>query len=121
LSFASSIAEAAGSDLLLASGSTHYFDTPLWNLIAPLAARPTYVVVNRSPMTDRATFATVQDGKAYRVACTVWNRAEFTHGFSGIGYRRVAEWEVPELSLRVPFRPDATLGYTGMLFERADH
>lgn len=121
LYFASSFSEAAGSDLLLASGSAHYFDTPLWELIASLAVRPTYVIINRSPMTDRNTFATVQDAKSYRVACAVRNRAELKQGFRAIGYRCVADWDVPELSLHVPFRRDNTLQYTGMFFERADH
>lgn len=116
LRFVDTLAAAEGADLYLASGSMHYWEQSLAEIVGNLARRPPLVVINRTPMTDAATFATVQDAGSFRVACKVWNRSQLTQAFERLGYRQVGVWETPERSLRIPFYDDQTLAYTGMAF-----
>lgn len=119
LEFTTDVAAADGCDLLLASGSMHYFDEPLPDLVGRLARKPKLVLINRSPLTDQAPFATVQDAGAYRVACMIHNRSDIIRGFEAIGYTLAAHWQVTDMSLGVPFHPERSLpSYSGLLFER---
>jgi len=117
LRFTIDFSDAEDSDLIIASGSLHYFSEPLPAMIGRLRRRPRYVLVNRTPMTTRSDFATTQDARTYRVACMVYNRAHFIKLFEDIGYRLVGQWEAPELSINVPLHPKhSAKAYTGMFF-----
>lgn len=121
LRFTTDFSDAEDSDLIIASGSLHYLPDPLPVMIGRLCKPPHHVLVNRTPMTDRSDFATTQDATSYRVACMVYNRARFIKMFEEIGYRLVAEWEAPELSIDIPFYPKHSVkAYTGMLFSEND-
>jgi putative methyltransferase (TIGR04325 family) len=118
LTFTTNFDDATGVDLLLASGSMHYFEKPLSKMVAGLMVKPRHVLINRTPLTDGPAFATVQDAGSYRVACMVYNRAQLIRDFADIGYQLKGGWQVAELSLRVPFHPDFTvLPYSGLMFE----
>jgi len=117
LRFTTDFDDAEGSDLMIASGSLHYFSEPLPVMISRLRRRPRHVLVNRTPMTGRTDFATTQDARTYRVACMVYNRAHFIKLFEDIGYRLVGQWEAPELSINIPLHPRHSVkAYTGMFF-----
>ena len=117
LRFTTDFSDAENSDLIVASGSLHYFSEPLPAMIGRLRRRPRHVLVNRTPMTDRPGFATTQDARTYRVACMVYNRAHFIKLFEDIGYRLVGQWEAPELSIDIPLHPGHSVkAYTGMFF-----
>ena len=117
LRFTTDFSDAEDSDLIIASGSLHYFSEPLPAMIGRLRRRPRHVLVNRTPMTARPDFATTQDAGPYRVACVVYNRAHFIKLFEDIGYSLVGQWEAPELSMRIPLRPEHSVKtYTGMFF-----
>ncbi len=119
LEFTAEVSAADGCDLLLASGSMHYFDEPLPDLVGRLTRKPKLVLINRSPMTDGTPFATVQDAGAYRVACMIHNRSDVIRGFEATGYRLAAQWMVTDMSLGVPFHPERSVPhYSGLLFER---
>ena len=87
LRFTTDFSDAEDSDLMIASGSLHYFSEPLPVMIGRLRRRPRYVLVNRTPMTARSDFATTQDARTYRVACMVYNRTHFIKLFEDVGYR----------------------------------
>jgi putative methyltransferase (TIGR04325 family) len=117
LRFTIDFSDAEDSDLIIASGSLHYFSEPLPAMIGRLRRRPRHVLVNRTPMTARPDFATTQDAGPYRVACVVYNRAHFIKLFEDIGYSLVGQWEAPELSMRIPLHPEHSVKtYTGMFF-----
>ena len=121
LGFTTDFSDAENRDLIIASGSLHYFPDPLPTMIGRLRRPPHHVLVNRTPMTDRPDFATTQDAGSYRVACMVYNRAGFIKMFEDIGYRLVGQWEAPELSIDIPFYPKYSVkAYTGMLFSKND-
>lgn len=120
LTFTNTFADAAGSDILLASGSLHYFEKPLYQMIEELPNKPAHVLINRTPLISGPTKATVQDGGSYRVECMLFNHDETIMGFESAGYELVDHWDCPELSLMIIGRPEASAApYTGMYFRKA--
>jgi putative methyltransferase (TIGR04325 family) len=114
LRFTDRFLDANGTDLLISCGSLHYFEPPLWEMVAGLSARPRYILINRAPLVDVPTFATVQDGGRYRLACILYNRNNVIEGFERLGYELVESWEIPGLSVIVPGYPDrSALSYSG--------
>jgi putative methyltransferase (TIGR04325 family) len=117
LRFSRTWEDAAGAELLLASGSLHYFDTPLSQRVAGLPEKPSYIVINRTPLIDGPTKATVQDCGTHMGAVVLYNRAEFVTAFEAIGYEVVDSWKVWELSLKVVGRPESSaFPYSGFFF-----
>ncbi len=115
LKFSSNFGEAEGADIFIASGSLHYFDMPLYSLIAKLEKKPRFILINRTPLVESPPFATVQKGPDCLVACMLHNRSSLIQGFAGIGYDVVDVWPVLELSLKIPCYPDfSPRNYTGM-------
>lgn len=109
--------DAAGAELLIASGSLHSFDTPLSQIVAGLPEKPSHILINRTPLIDGPTKATVQDGGTIRVACVLYNRMEFVTAFEAIGYEVVDSWKAQELSLKLVGKPEfSALHYSGFFF-----
>jgi len=109
--------DAAGAELLIASGSLHSFDTPLSQMVAGLPEKPSHILINRTPLIDGPTKATVQDGGTHRVACVLYNRAEFVTAFEAIGYEVADSWKAWELSLKIVGKPEySALPYSGFFF-----
>jgi putative methyltransferase (TIGR04325 family) len=73
LQFTRNWSDASGADLLLASGSLHYFDPPVYHMLAKLPHKPLHILINRSPLIDGPTSRTVS---------TVESAASFTTGNS---------------------------------------
>ena len=71
---------ASDYDVLLISGSLHYFEFTLADYVAGLGQRPKHVLVNRTPLVDASTAATVQYTHGSMVACKLLNRSELDHG-----------------------------------------
>jgi putative methyltransferase (TIGR04325 family) len=109
--------DATGAELLIASGSLHYFDTPLSQMVSELPEKPTHILINRTPLINGPTKATVQDGGTHRVGCVLYNRTEFVTAFEAIGYEVVDSWKAWELSLKVVGKPEySALPYSGFFF-----
>jgi putative methyltransferase (TIGR04325 family) len=109
--------DAAGAELLIASGSLHYFDTPLSQMVAGLPEKPSHILINRTPLIDGPTKATVTDAGTYRVGCVLYNRTEFVKAFEAIGYEVVDSWKARERSLRLVGNPESSaLQYSGFFF-----
>jgi putative methyltransferase (TIGR04325 family) len=123
LTFTASFQEANGADVLLASGSSHYFVPSLPDLLRPLMKKPKYVILNRTPLLgDHGPVVTVQDAGTFLVACTLYREQDIIAGFESLNYEKIDSWRVPELSIRIPFYPECTIHeYSGFLFrlERA--
>lgn len=119
LSFTSNWLDASGSDLVIASGSMHYFDTPLPYMIGQLSSLPKTILINRTPLTDGPTFSIIQDAGHSRVACKIYNKNEIVDGFCKEGYTLTNEWDAAEHHLNVIDRPSRAINsYSGLLFER---
>lgn len=119
LQFTHDLQDAEGVDLLIVSGSLHYFDEPLSEFVEKIKKRPKYILINRTPLTDGPEFAVVQDAGYIRVACKLYNRSKLIADFKRLGYGVVGEWQATELRLIVVDRPSSSVGaYTGLWLER---
>lgn len=117
LQFTDDLYGASGCDLLLVSGALHYFEFELADYLAGLAERPRHVLVNRTPLVQVPTAATIQYIYEVMVPCRLLNRAELVTGMQRIGYKLADCWRVPELSLRLPYDPDYWVReYSGFYF-----
>jgi putative methyltransferase (TIGR04325 family) len=122
LRFTTKWEDAAGAELLIASASLHYFDTPLSQMVSELPEKPSHILINRTPLIDGPTKATVQDGGIHRVACVLYNRTEFVTAFEAIGYEVVDSWKAWELSLKLVGKPEySALPYSGFFFRLKGH
>jgi len=117
--FATTIGEASGCDVFIASGSLHYFDEPLHEILRSLERLPEHVFANRMPCSSSSDVITVQDNRSYLVACKLHSRATLITGMQTLGYELQAEWPVHERRLPVPTHPDLSSGtYSGFYFRR---
>jgi len=81
------------------------------------SGKTSHILVNRTPLIDGPTKATVQDGGICRVACVLYNRGEFVTAFEAIGYEVVDSWKAWELSLQLVGKPEySALPYSGFFF-----
>jgi putative methyltransferase (TIGR04325 family) len=117
LQFTGNWNDASGADLLLASGSLHYFDPPVYDMVARLPHKPAHILVNRSPLIDGPTRATVQDGIHWRAGCILYNRDQLIAAFEAIGYELLDRWQAAELSLIIVGKPEfSAVPYSGYYF-----
>jgi putative methyltransferase (TIGR04325 family) len=112
--------DAAQADLAIISGSIHYFETPMYEIIAQFEQKPPYILINRAPLTEGQEVAVVQEAGGYRVACMLYNRVRLISGFEKIGYELMDSWQANDLSFRLPGYPEHTVpAYTGLFFRLA--
>jgi putative methyltransferase (TIGR04325 family) len=117
--FADSLSEAAGCDVFIASGSLHYFEQPLPELLRELPALPKHVFVNRAPYSTGPDLITVQDNRSYLAPCKLHSRPALIAGMQALGFELHAEWPAHELRLRVPTHPDlCSKTYSGFYFRK---
>ncbi|MBB2932435.1 methyltransferase, TIGR04325 family [Paraburkholderia silvatlantica] len=118
LKFTDNFQQIDGADLFIASGSLHYFDRSVPELLAPVSRLPKYILINRTPLTDGQDFAIVQDGGHIRVACMLYNRAKLIADFRRLGYQVMGEWQSPDFRVPVLDRPSSSVGaFTGLWLE----
>jgi putative methyltransferase (TIGR04325 family) len=117
--FASTIAEASGCDVFIASGSLHYFEEPLDQILRALKDLPQHVFANRMPCSNGPGLITVQDNRTYLVPCKLHSRTALIAGMQALGYEVRSEWPVYERRLHVPTHPDLSARtYLGFYFRR---
>jgi len=115
--FTDSINESSGADLFLASGSLHYFEQPLHELLRTLEKLPTHVIINRSPFSRGPDVITIQDNQSFLVPCKLHSRSTLLSGMNSLGYRFHMEWPVHERKLVLPLDPHLSARtYSGFYF-----
>lgn len=109
-----------GYDLLFASGSLQYLETPVEKIFGELEKKPRYVLINMLPLNDQEDVVTLQNiGPAY-CPYKIFGRRRFLQNLEKAGYRLVDEWKNPDKHCIIPFHDDKSVhSYTGMLFQRA--
>lgn len=121
LHFEDSLANLSGQfDVLLASGSLHYWEGSIASWLDAFPPRPKHVIVNRSPVhPSRPTFVTVQQRPTFAVPCMVRNRDELIADFAALGYELVDRWAAPELSMTFTLFPGLSINtYSGFYFRK---
>jgi putative methyltransferase (TIGR04325 family) len=115
LSFTDRMEDLRQADILLASGSLHYLESDLPELLRGFTERPRHLLINRTPLTDREPVVTVQDATVYLCACRQIPRKALIRGLEELGYQLIDSWSVPELSLPIPFYPESSIDeYSGL-------
>ena len=117
--FSTNLAEASGCDVFIASGSLHYFEEPLHEILRSLERLPDHVFANRMPCSSGSDIITVQDNRSYLVPCKLHSRMTLITGMQTLGYELHSEWPVHERRLAVPTHPDLSIRtYSGFYFRR---
>ena len=117
LHFATTLEEANGCDVFIASGSLHYFEQPLHEILRTLPRPPKHVFANRMPCSSGPDVITVQDNRSYLVPCILHSRTTLVNGMLALGYELQSEWPVHERRLPVPTHPDLSpRNYFGFYF-----
>ncbi|MGH6813391.1 MAG: methyltransferase, TIGR04325 family [Methylocella sp.] len=117
LQFTRNWEDASGADLLLVSSSLQFFDPPVYHMVAELPEKPAHILINRSPLIDGPTKATVRDDGFFRTARVHYNRGELIAAFETIGYELIDSWQAAELSLSVVGKPEFSAApYSGLYF-----
>jgi len=124
LRFTDSFSAASGCDFFITSGSLHYFEQPLAEILASLPMLPGRVLINRTPCASEAGAAdedliTIQDNHSYFVPSIIHSRKKLIGSLANLGYRLRSSWPVHERSLWVPLYPDRSFPcYWGFYFVR---
>jgi putative methyltransferase (TIGR04325 family) len=117
LSFTTEIADVKGCEILLTSGTLQYLKYGLEDLLKPLEKRPEHLFVNRIPVTDRATYYTIQSVGKFRFPYRIINKNELRNSLQSLGYELVDEWKCTENWTTVRFRPGYFVQhYTGYYY-----
>jgi putative methyltransferase (TIGR04325 family) len=119
LKFTTEWLNASNADLLIISGSLHYFEKTVPHMVSELPEKPKYILINRTPLTEASSVAMIQDAGEFRVACMLHNRLELIQQFIHLGYTVVDQWAAPELSLDIPGYPEYKISaYSGIFLFR---
>lgn len=110
--------ECDGCDVLLISGALQYIPRSIDDLLDGLSEKPTTIFINRTPVHATTGYFTLQDIGPAICAYQVFAEGELLETLSKRGYSLRASWPCEGKSIRIPFRPSATIErYTGFLFE----
>ncbi|CAN5422503.1 hypothetical protein BH09MYX1_BH09MYX1_18680 [soil metagenome] len=114
LSFCERFSECERYEVLLCSGSLHYLEPSLAELLAPLAKRPHHLVLNKLPLTSGSPFVTLQNTVHSFNPYKVQNREALLRGLTNLGYDVVDAWENADMACHIPLHRDRTVArYSG--------
>lgn len=118
LAFADHYSAADGCDIYFSAGALQYLPTPLAEMLAQLAKRPRYLLLNLLPLHPSASFYTLQSiGLAY-CPYRVMQFGEFVKGITQLGYVQRDAWENPDKRCTIAFDPEHSIDrYYGFAFE----
>lgn len=120
LRFSDDWQRASGVDVLISSGSQHYFEKTLAQMVGELAEKPKHILINRTPLTEGSEFAVVQVASGFRLPCLIRNRAALLGGLEQLGYQVIDEWKAPELGVEVAGYPERSVSaYSGAFLRLA--
>jgi putative methyltransferase (TIGR04325 family) len=120
LQFSERLADADGSDVLIAAGSLQYIEAPLAHTLSALERPPRFLLLHKLPLTDGPAFVTLQNTVYSFNPYHVFNRKEFIGSFEALGYRLVDTWDDLQRSCILPYAPErSVLRYSGVYLQRA--
>ncbi len=119
LHFASELSAGSDCDLLLFSGSLHYWEEPITTFFDRLGTLPPHVIVNRSPVRERGENVVVVQRQrgSYAFPCMLRSRERIIEEFRCLGYELVDDWAEPGLCYQLPLLPEYSVkAYSGFYF-----
>lgn len=119
LEFSDEMKSGEGSNVVLAAGSFHYWESSVRRFFDHLGSHPRHFIINRSPMREGGEgFYTVQQGRDWAVACKVRSVDALRAEMEQEGYSLVDSWIDLEKTLTLPFYPEYSCRYRGLYFQR---
>jgi putative methyltransferase (TIGR04325 family) len=119
LHFSTDLADLAGHDVFHASGALQYLEKPLAEQLVERNAFPRHLVINKLPLTDGPSFATLQNTFHAFNPYAVFNRAGFVAGLERLGYELVDSWTNPDFACAILDQPERSVSaYSGLYLRR---
>ena len=105
LEFSEDLATLDECDVLMSLGCIQYMSPAAYATFLQAAQRARTVIVNKIPLIEGPDFWTLQCLETTFVPYRVSNRARFLREFADIGLEVCDAWDVPELTISIPFEP----------------
>jgi putative methyltransferase (TIGR04325 family) len=109
LQFTADFKDAGGCDLLYSAGALQYVEAGVAELLSTLEKLPPYILLNRIPVWDREALFTLQTIDKIVCPYQIFNQSQLVNSLTALGYRLVDDWECPESTFSVRFRPSLRL------------
>jgi putative methyltransferase (TIGR04325 family) len=100
LRFTNDCEELAKADILLALGSLQFIEDPFAHFAK---GRPAHLIINKTPVYDQPSAATLQCLGSGFCANHLFNREQFLERLGGFGYQLIDSWTNSELDCTIPF------------------
>jgi putative methyltransferase (TIGR04325 family) len=117
--FIDDLAEAAQTDVLLASGLLQYLDVPFDVFLKKLPALPRHLLLNKVQTREGPTVVTLENFGCAEIPYQIRNRTEFLASLEALGYDVIDEWLIPSLCRTIQTHPhlgrSASRGYYARL------
>lgn len=117
--FTTTLQDAADANVLLISGTYHYWERDTAAFLDQFPKLPEHVLINRSPFydDDKEPVVSMQSTLNFAFPIVVRNESEVLAGFAGKGYELVDRWTAAEYGHSMPFFPDLSVPtYSGFYF-----
>lgn len=106
-------------DVLLASGSLHFWEGSVQEFFQRLGNLPDHVIINRTPTSTYPDYLLIQLDEVLAVPCMVRNRDRFVADFIGLGYDLIDTWSEPGATMRCLLLPAYSVrSYSSFYFRR---
>ena len=103
--FAETLAQAGPCDILLSAGALQYMEHSVPGLLGMMGDRPRHIILNKVPLTEGASYWSVQNQGPAVCPYRIYNSGEFLGYFEREGYAVADRWRVAELTCDIPFHP----------------
>lgn len=125
ISFGTDLAQAPASNVMLMLGAMQYMPDPLGEkgpgILESLNSLPAHIIINKVPLSDHGEVWTIQNFITSASPYRIFSRRKFMAYFEAHGYQLRDRWQVPELSLEIPFHPERNVPFLeGVHFERQE-
>ncbi|WP_295812926.1 methyltransferase, TIGR04325 family [uncultured Nitratireductor sp.] len=106
LVFTSRLEGSGRYDVFLGSGLLQYLNVPLPELLAPISARPTHLLLNKVALRKGKTIVTLERIGPALVPYQIRNEASFLTMIEGLGYDIADRWSIPSLAHVIDTHPE---------------
>ncbi len=117
LFFTTRLADASGSDVVLATGSLQYIERTIGDLLASLPQKPRHVLINETPTHAEREIITLQNIGVSICPYRITRHGSIPMSMADLGYDLVDSWEDPVRRTEIPFvTGEKEIAYSGFYF-----
>ncbi|HLH97101.1 MAG TPA: methyltransferase, TIGR04325 family [Xanthobacteraceae bacterium] len=120
LTFTTDLTLLENCDIVISAGSLQMIEEP-FALLKKIPKLPPHFFINKVPVLERPSVVTLCNNGASYCPYRLLERADLIRNMEDLGFALVDEWEIPELSCRIPFHPEFSVPhYAGFYFCRRE-